>query len=100
VIAAIEPAVLGARLDNDAGVERHPHRLQRLVEELPRPESASSSDLLLARLIAHAALLRRESRGAHFRSDAPEADPSWRGRIHWRRGHLPVFEEVFSNSDP
>jgi succinate dehydrogenase/fumarate reductase flavoprotein subunit len=42
------------------------------------------------------ALLRAESRGAHFRIDAPEPDPIWRGRIVWRRGHLPAFEEVQS----
>jgi L-aspartate oxidase len=50
--------------------------------------------LLLVSLIARSALLRRESRGAHFRVDAPTPDPAWRGRIHWRRGHPPVFEEV------
>ena len=34
-------------------------------------EDAASSDLLLATLIARGALLRRESRGAHFRTDFP-----------------------------
>jgi L-aspartate oxidase len=84
------------RLDADLGVERDAHRLECLVAELPEPEAAPSSDLLLTSLIARAALLRRESRGAHFRADAPESDPAWRGRIHWRRDHPPVFEEVVS----
>ena len=53
-----------------------------------------AADLALAALIARAALLRTESRGAHFRIDAPEPDPVWRGRIVWRRGHVPGFEEV------
>jgi L-aspartate oxidase len=92
----LDPATLGARLDTDLGVERHADALERLVGELDEPEAASSSDLLLTSLIARAALLRRESRGAHFRSDAPASDPAWRGRIHWRRDHPPVFEEVVS----
>jgi L-aspartate oxidase len=33
----------------------------------------------VARLIARAALRREESRGAHFRADAPERDD-----IHWK----------------
>ena len=32
-----------------------------------------------ARLIARAALVRTESRGAHFRSDYPAPDPAWVG---------------------
>ena len=94
LIAAIDPAALGARLDADVGVERAPRRLERLIAELPNPDAAPTSDLLLTSLVARAALLRRESRGAHFRTDFPESDPTWRGRIHWRRGQTPVFEEV------
>jgi L-aspartate oxidase len=93
-IAVIDPAALGTRLDADVGVERAPHRLERLIAELPTPDAAPSSDLLLASLVARAAFLRRESRGAHFRTDFPESDPAWRGRLHWRRGQTPVFEEV------
>jgi L-aspartate oxidase len=94
VIAAINSKALGARLDADVGVERTASALERFVGELPDPNAAHSADLLLASLIARGALLRRESRGAHFRADAPEPDPTWRGRIHWRRDHRPVFEEV------
>jgi L-aspartate oxidase len=36
--------------------------------------------LAVARLVALAALLREESRGAHFRSDFPEARDEWRRR--------------------
>jgi L-aspartate oxidase len=96
LIAAIDRAALGARLDADVGVERAAPRLERLIAELPTPDAAPTSDLLLTSLVARAALLRRESRGAHFRTDFPESDPAWRGRIHWRRGQTPVFEEVLS----
>jgi L-aspartate oxidase len=86
----------GATLDRDVGVERRGDRLERVIAALPDSDKtpSPSADLLVASLIARAAWLRRESRGAHFRTDYPNADPTWRGRIHWRRGQAPVFEEV------
>jgi L-aspartate oxidase len=40
--------------------------------------------VVTARLIAEAALMRRESRGGHFRVDFPSAKSEWRGRhIVW-----------------
>jgi L-aspartate oxidase len=94
VIAAIQQRTLGVRLDADLGVERSADALEGLATQFPDPDAAGSADLLLASVISRAALLRHESRGAHFRSDAPDSDPAWRGRIHWRRDHSPVFEEV------
>ncbi len=49
-----------------AGIERTAEGLSHLLED-PHP---------LARTIARCALLREESRGAHRRSDHPEADPA------------------------
>ncbi|HLZ31522.1 MAG TPA: FAD-binding protein [Chloroflexota bacterium] len=118
--AAIDARVLGDRLDADLAVERDPRRLAQLVAELPGPDLLApgtpdplaqvaanplaagtpdsrapvAPDLLLASLIARGALLRAESRGAHFRIDAPQPRPAWRGRIHWRLAHPPTFEEV------
>jgi len=42
--------------------------------------------LTVARLAAAAAERRRESRGAHFRTDFPQADPAWRHRLTQRLG--------------
>jgi L-aspartate oxidase len=50
----------------DAGIVRSAAGLERLLED-PHP---------LARLLAHSALARTESRGAHQRSDHPQPDPA------------------------
>jgi L-aspartate oxidase len=93
-VLAMDPTALGERLDRDVGVERSRRPLTRFVAELPDPDAVNSSDLLLTSVIARSALLRTESRGAHFRTDCPESDPRFRGRIHWRRDVPPAFEEV------
>jgi len=49
-----------------AGIERTPEGLAELLED-PHP---------LARTVARCALMRQESRGAHFRVDFPETDPA------------------------
>lgn len=84
---------LGARLDRDLGVERDGATLRRLIVTLERATSTAAAPLPAA-LAARAALLRRESRGAQFRADAPVTDERWRGRIHWRQGQPPRFEPV------
>jgi L-aspartate oxidase len=64
------PAVPGEEtrgaLWRDAGLLRDPQRLRALLED-PYP---------LARLIAASCLEREESRGAHQRTDHPQADPA------------------------
>jgi len=54
----------------DAGIVRDREGLERLLED-PHP---------LARMIAACALARRESRGAHLRSDFPDTDSELDGR--------------------
>ncbi|MHB8574244.1 MAG: L-aspartate oxidase [Dehalococcoidia bacterium] len=88
---------LGERLERGLGVERSSSGLQGLLTALPDPTTREvPPDLWLAGLIGRAALLRQESRGAHYRADAPESDDRWRGRIHWQRGSpgAAAFEEV------
>ena len=52
---------------------------------LPKPEDRPSHELtnLVAtgRLVTEAALVREESRGAHFRSDFPHSFPEWQRHV-------------------
>ncbi len=59
---------------------------QRGLEKPSDRPSYELRDMLLAgRLIAEAALLREESRGAHFRSDFPHPSEKWQRRIIFRK---------------
>jgi L-aspartate oxidase len=90
---------LGERLDLDLGVERTASELEKLISDLPDPYNMDSTSTmptgqLVAALAARSALIRTESRGAHYRSDYPETKPEWRGRITWLHEPQPQFEEV------
>jgi L-aspartate oxidase len=85
---------LAERLQADLCVEREPQAMAALVADLPAPDEPAPSSHLVASLAARAALMRQESRGAHYRVDFPAASLNWRGRIVWRRGVPPQFEEV------
>lgn len=67
-------------MSEDVGVVREAAGLKRAVGALQMIEAEAAGDALVAnmaltaRFIAAAALLRRESRGGHFRSDHPHAD--------------------------
>jgi L-aspartate oxidase len=57
----------------EAGLMRARGALSRLARLTPGAAWRTANQLLVARLIAHAALRRRESRGGHRRSDYPPA---------------------------
>jgi len=72
-----------------SGLQRAVRRLEQLLgrvepagPDLPPPPPAHS--VLAALLIARAALLREESRGAHFRTDFPRPRPEWRVHLGLR----------------
>jgi L-aspartate oxidase len=66
----------------DAGVIRSAEGLERLLHV----------DALLPRLVAESALARRESRGAHFRSDFPTEDEAFAAHVVLTRGEEPRLE--------
>jgi L-aspartate oxidase len=93
--SADAPEALAEWLERELAVERDAQGLTRLLSSLPdSAHLARPSAPLLAALVSRAAWLRHESRGAHFRRDAPATDPAWRGRIHWQAGAPPTFERL------
>ena len=52
-----------------------------LPEPTDRPTYELNNLVLTGRMVAEAALIREESRGAHFRSDFPQHSPDWEKHI-------------------
>ncbi|MCX7050936.1 MAG: FAD-binding protein, partial [Proteobacteria bacterium] len=76
----LDVATLGAlreRMSRDCGVVRDDTGLTGLVDWITATDRSAGgpSALTAARLIATAALQRRESRGGHWRNDHPATDP-------------------------
>lgn len=78
----------------EVGLIRSGDGLRRALDELDELASACAADsstyhvVSLASLIALAALRRCESRGAHFRTDYPQASDEWRRRQVFSGGGL------------
>jgi L-aspartate oxidase len=59
-------------------------KLEEIESRLPEGATEETNMVQTARLIADGALLRKESRGGHYRSDFPRAKRKWTGRhIEW-----------------
>jgi L-aspartate oxidase len=56
-----------------------------LSEPNDRPSYELNNLVLCARLVTEAALLREESRGAHFRADFPQTSPEWQRHSVFRK---------------
>ena len=66
------------------GLRRGLATLEEIRQRLPEGATEEENMIDTARLIAEGALLRKESRGGHFRSDFPHAKRKWKGRhIEW-----------------
>ncbi|MBX5467000.1 MAG: FAD-dependent oxidoreductase [Firmicutes bacterium] len=84
------PAELGELLDRTLSVFRTPTEMQALRQALSR--EASTPAVVLCRLMVEAALARTESRGSHWRRDAAEPRPEWRGHLLHQRERGMWFE--------
>jgi L-aspartate oxidase len=79
---AVVPVTLDVRASmwQNAGVRRESEALARLAHSY-HP---------IARMIGSAALMRQESRGAHYRTDAPDEDSALRAHIVFQRDAAPL----------
>ena len=66
---------------DEAGLSCAVAELKRLAAAHPQASGEARNLLGIARLLAAAALERRESRGGHYRTDHPVPDPAWQRRL-------------------
>jgi L-aspartate oxidase len=62
------------------GLRRARAMLEQIGERLPVGATEEWNMLQTAQLVVEAALLRKESRGGHYRTDFPRPKPVWKGR--------------------
>jgi L-aspartate oxidase len=87
------PAAGGTRETVTGEIRRSMWQHAGLIRSAEELEPLRGAPLLLSRLLAESALARRESRGAHFRSDYPLADDAFAGHTVQRLGGEPRIEQ-------
>ena len=60
-------------------------RLTATAEPTDQPSYEMKNLVLTGRLMTEAAALRKESRGAHYRSDFPQTAADWQRHIVWKK---------------
>jgi L-aspartate oxidase len=100
-------AQVGATMWEHCGLERDAAGLQRAatrLADIPAPSDAEAAGLReVAQLVVAAAAAREESRGAHFRTDFPQADPDQARRTCWagdRRKPIPAEAAMAATAAP
>jgi L-aspartate oxidase len=89
--AQVAADAIRAAMWDAAGIDRNSRGLRACLRQLAEIDQRLTEGMSeernicdTARLIAAAALARRESRGGHYRSDYPRAKGEWRGkRLEW-----------------
>lgn len=82
------------------GVQRSAKGLRTALAALKDLDAAAAADtvlsnmILTARLIAAAALMRKESRGGHYRTDYPVSDPAFAKRTFITMDDLDAIEPM------
>jgi L-aspartate oxidase len=85
--ACAGPIRAGAQLAH--GLEQIEQTHPTITDEAERLTCANAA--LTARLIMASALLRRESRGGHFRSDFPQSQQVWQAHLVLQADHPPTL---------
>jgi L-aspartate oxidase len=71
---------------DEAGLTAAVAGLEDLAARYPGVAGEARNLLTVGRLLAAAALERRESRGGHYRTDYPLPDPAWQRHLHLTMG--------------
>jgi len=80
-----EAAKILATWWSSADKENKEKEISSFLAPSDKPSYELNNLVLCARLMTEAALLREESRGAHFRTDFPQPSPEWQQHIIFRR---------------